>query len=306
MLAEPVATASVTAEFVDRWRAPGDGRSKVWDDKFAEVTDGRLGVQAWNDAPEGGRAHGRRGEDRRRVGTDGADCFDGAGQARRRRARRPVGLDRYHGCRPARSATRPSARAFGARRSRGACQPGRWCRRGRVPLHRRAGIVHACPGSLRAGRRRRTTAHGKLLGWRGTLAVEPPRRPEPPRVSATAAARSEDWKFGFVGSRDPETGAVHLPPSRVDPHRQHGPDVGSAIGPERREPVRPSVVEVCVRLGPRQRRRGVFCDQFGGLGFHRSHLAFCLHQRGLRPAERVASARRRRSRRSRRRTQIRR
>ena len=44
---------------------------------------------------------------------------------------------------------------------------------------------------------------------------EPPRRPEPQRVSATAAWRSEEWKFGFVGSRDRTREAVHLPPSRV-------------------------------------------------------------------------------------------
>src|SRR4029077_16895630 len=27
--------------------------------------------------------------------------------------------------------------------------------------------------------------------------------------------RNEEWKFGFVGSRDDTTGAVHLPPARV-------------------------------------------------------------------------------------------
>ena len=45
--------------------------------------------------------------------------------------------------------------------------------------------------------------------------IEPPRRPEPARVSGTAAARTVDWKFGFVGSRDPKTGDVFLPPMRV-------------------------------------------------------------------------------------------
>ncbi len=43
----------------------------------------------------------------------------------------------------------------------------------------------------------------------------PPNRPEPARSSASAAGRSIDWKFGFVGSKDRETGAVHLPPARV-------------------------------------------------------------------------------------------
>ena len=47
------------------------------------------------------------------------------------------------------------------------------------------------------------------------VTVEPPRRPEPARVSASAAGRSEDWKFAFVGSRDRSTGALHLPPTRM-------------------------------------------------------------------------------------------
>jgi uncharacterized OB-fold protein len=47
------------------------------------------------------------------------------------------------------------------------------------------------------------------------VTTEPPRRPEPARVSSTAAFRSEGWKYGFVGSRDKTSQAVHLPPSRV-------------------------------------------------------------------------------------------
>ena len=54
--------------------------------------------------------------------------------------------------------------------------------------------------------------YGKFLTWRGVLAVEPPRRPEPARVSASAAGRSEDWKFAFVGRRDPDSGDPQLPP----------------------------------------------------------------------------------------------
>ncbi len=57
--------------------------------------------------------------------------------------------------------------------------------------------------------------YGKFLSWRGMVTFEPPRRPEPQRVSSSAAVRSEDWKFGFVGSHDRETGLVHLPPQRV-------------------------------------------------------------------------------------------
>jgi uncharacterized OB-fold protein len=57
--------------------------------------------------------------------------------------------------------------------------------------------------------------YGKFLSWRGMVTPEPPRRPEPQRVSASAAWRSEEWKFGFVGSRDRTSEAVHLPPARV-------------------------------------------------------------------------------------------
>ena len=43
------------------------------------------------------------------------------------------------------------------------------------------------------------------------LTAEPPRRPEPARVSSSAAARNEEWKFGFVGSKG-DGGEVQLPP----------------------------------------------------------------------------------------------
>ena len=57
--------------------------------------------------------------------------------------------------------------------------------------------------------------YGKFLAWRQMVTVEPPRRPEPARVSGAAAGRSEEWKLGFVGSRDRASGALHLPPARV-------------------------------------------------------------------------------------------
>jgi uncharacterized OB-fold protein len=40
-------------------------------------------------------------------------------------------------------------------------------------------------------------------------------------VSATAAARSVEWKFGFVGSRERGAGAVHTPPQRVSSDGAH-------------------------------------------------------------------------------------
>jgi uncharacterized OB-fold protein len=58
-------------------------------------------------------------------------------------------------------------------------------------------------------------SYGRFLTWRNMVEVEPPNRPTPSRPSSAAAARSTDWKFGFVGSRDRTTGIVHMPPQRV-------------------------------------------------------------------------------------------
>jgi uncharacterized OB-fold protein len=71
-------------------------------------------------------------------------------------------------------------------------------------------------------------AYGKYLAWRGLLQVEPPRRPEPARPSASAAGRSGDWKFAFVGS-ERDDGSVHLPPSPSDEHARPMADAAGTI-----------------------------------------------------------------------------
>lgn len=57
--------------------------------------------------------------------------------------------------------------------------------------------------------------HLTYLSWHGLVELEPPRRPEPDRPAAPPAARSEDWKFGFAGTRCRVCRFVHLPPVRV-------------------------------------------------------------------------------------------
>src|SRR5262249_13561627 len=47
LLAEYLGGASVTDEFVDRWRAPGDVRSKQWEERFGEVQYVPLGQEAF-------------------------------------------------------------------------------------------------------------------------------------------------------------------------------------------------------------------------------------------------------------------
>ena len=215
VVAERLASHAVSAEFVDRWRSPGETRSKVWDEKFAEITYVPLGLEAVNGAMASAGltidqvSSWAISAPTARIAASMAGKLEGAKV-----------VDNF-------------AATVG---QTGAAQPSL------LLTHL---IEQASPGdvvvllSLSDGANAlvfkitdaaRSTAaptveaqaaggapvpYGKFLSWRGTLAVEPPRRPEPQRVSATAAARSDDWKFGFVASQDSSTGAVHLPPMRV-------------------------------------------------------------------------------------------
>ena len=215
VLAEPVATASVTTELVDRWRTPGETRTKTWDDRFAEVTYTRGASEAWNRALE-------------RAGASATDVAALAVAAATPRLAATIAARLK-----AANVVTPLAERVG---NLGAAEP----------LAMLAALLEqAEPGQLvalvgvadgvdvvllrttdalagRAGTHLadqaaggRAVPYGKFLAWRGMLAVEPPRRPEPARVSATAAARSTSWKFGFVASRDASSGQTHLPPQRV-------------------------------------------------------------------------------------------
>lgn len=53
VIAEFIGRASTTDEFVERWRVPGEIRTKVWDEKFSEISLVPLGVRVWNRALEG-------------------------------------------------------------------------------------------------------------------------------------------------------------------------------------------------------------------------------------------------------------
>ncbi len=50
VIAEYLGVGAATDEFVDRWRTPGDRRSKVWEERFGETKYLPLGEQAWQAA----------------------------------------------------------------------------------------------------------------------------------------------------------------------------------------------------------------------------------------------------------------
>ncbi len=220
VIAEYLGAGAATEEFVDRWRTPGERHSKVWEERFGETRYVPLAERAWSAALEGA-------------------------------ALTPESIDRLVVTGLHTRAVRATVRRLGVDTSRvvddlaatvgntGTAQPG---------LLLASALEQAAPGDVIAlvvladgadvllfratdalaerahgasiARQVATAAdlpYGKFLAWRGLVTVEPPRRPEPARVSSSAAARSEEWKFGFVGSRDPDDGTLHLPPVPGEP-----------------------------------------------------------------------------------------
>ncbi len=218
VIAEYLGGASVSDEFLDRWRTAGDRRSRTWEERFGETRYVPLGADAWQ---AGLKAAGVSAEEVDRVVVTGMHG----------RAAKAVG--RALGVRDGVLADDLSTSVG----QTGAAHAG---------LVLASVLESASPGevvavlSLADGADAlvfRTTPaiaawtpadavaaqvvagadlpYGKFLAWRGMVTPEPPRRPEPQRVSSSAAWRNEEWKFGFVGSQDRTSGAVHLPPSRV-------------------------------------------------------------------------------------------
>ncbi len=218
VVAEFLGAASATDEFLDRWRAPGERRSRSWEERFGETRYVPLGREAWSRALKN-------------AGVESGDVSK-------------VVVTGMHG-----RATKAFASKLGLAPEvladdlagtigqTGAAHPGLVL--SSVLEQSESGdvvaVVHLADGAdvvvLRVTEARAAwtparpveaqiasgadLSYGRFLSWRQMLTPEPPRRPEPARVSASAAGRSEDWKFAFVGSRDRSSGAVHLPPARV-------------------------------------------------------------------------------------------
>ena len=222
VLAELVATAAATDEFTDRWRAPGERVSKLWEERFGENRYLALGHDALV------RALGTAGLE---VGAIGRLVVTGmhgravSGLTKKLGLAEGVAVDDLTSSVGQSGTAHPLLVLASALESMaGTAVPGTAV----VVLHLADGadaMVLRTTDALAGWRPARPVGgqvadgapitYAKFLSWRGQIQPEPPRRPEPARVSSTAAHRSEEWKFGFVGSKDRSSGAVHLPPSRV-------------------------------------------------------------------------------------------
>jgi 3-hydroxy-3-methylglutaryl CoA synthase len=213
LLAEFLGSASVSEEFTDRWRTPGDVRSKLWEERFGETVYAPLGERAWREALK--QAELDAGDVDRVIVT-------GLHARAVRVLTSKIGVkdqlvDDLSSTVGNTGSAHPGLLLAAALEE---AQPGQVI--ALVVLADGADVLVFRAGEAAASAPVRPVAaqvaggtkvpYGKFLSWRGGLVVEPPRRPEPSRMSASAAARNEDWKYAFAGRRDPESGAPQLPP----------------------------------------------------------------------------------------------
>ncbi len=218
VIAEYLGGASTTEEFIERWRTPGSTRSRAWEERFGEVKYGPLVDQAWNAALKSAELSP---DQVTKVIVTGMH----ARAARAVSAKLGTAKEALADDRSATVGNTGSAHAaLLLADTLESAAPGQvialvvLADGADVLLFRATdAIASYTPARTVAGQIEGATdiAYGKFLSWRGEAKLEPPRRPEPDRISASVSGRTEDWKYGFVGSRDRSSGELHMPPQRV-------------------------------------------------------------------------------------------
>ncbi|MEZ5320938.1 MAG: OB-fold domain-containing protein [Microthrixaceae bacterium] len=226
VIAEYLGGASITAEYLDRWRGPGETRVKAWEDRFGESRALDLGMEAWIAALDDtgvGAAPGldgtKRQESVEEVLITGPRPKANTGLAKKLARAAGVDLTATVGNAGTADAALQLVAALET------AEPGKvialisLADGADVAIFRTTDAIadwnpaRTVEDQIAAGND--SLPYAKFLSWRGTLVPNPPNRPEPARASGAAAGRSSDWKFGLVGSVDRGTGAVHMPPARV-------------------------------------------------------------------------------------------
>ena len=218
VIAERLGSAGVTEEFLERWRTPGSRRSRAWEERFGEVKYGPLATRAWKLAL-----------DEAGIGPEAVDHLIVTGMharavrgiAARLGATNATPVDDLSSSVGNTGTAHPGLLLASALET---AEPGRVIALVVLADGVDVIILRTTP-ALASYRPARTVAtqiangaplpYGKFLSWRGAVSLEPPRRPEPDRISASVAARTDEWKYSFTGSRDRTSGELHLPPARV-------------------------------------------------------------------------------------------
>jgi 3-hydroxy-3-methylglutaryl CoA synthase/uncharacterized OB-fold protein len=210
--------ASATEEFIDRWRTPGDRFSKVWEERFGETRYVPLGERAWNSALKHAGLSPEQVDRLIVTGLHGRAARALAGRLGATNAATVDDLSATVGNTGTAHALLLLASALEDAQPNSVVALVVLADGVEVLLFRTTDAIGSYHPARAVADQVRTGGdvdYGKFLSWRGTVTLERPRRPEPERISASVAGRNMDWKYGFVGSRDESTGALHLPPARV-------------------------------------------------------------------------------------------
>ncbi|MDE1675263.1 OB-fold domain-containing protein [Nocardia gipuzkoensis] len=216
-LAELVGCSATSAEFLDRWRVPGEPRSRVWEERFGEAIYTTVAELALADAlKEFG------------VVPDDIDHFIVTGT----HPRAVNAIARRSGIKADRVVDDRSSTVGNTGTSHSAlllidvlerAQPGELI--ALLVLADGADCLLLRAGDALATRRPAPTVSSQLAGkpvayqdflvWRDMLRMEPPRRPDPDRPASPPSQRNTMWKFGFFVACCANCGTRHLPPARV-------------------------------------------------------------------------------------------
>jgi 3-hydroxy-3-methylglutaryl CoA synthase len=199
LLAEHLGSASITREFLDRWRTPGEKRSKQWEERFGETAYTALGQQAWDAAlKDAGLSAG----DIDHVVVTGPHSRATAALARKLGTNADALVDDLSSS-VGNTGTAHALLLLTATLETAAAD----ATVAVVSLADGADVLLLRATGTGAGRGPCSVAtqiahtldvpYARYLTWRGMVTPEPPRRPEPARVSASAAGRNEAWKFAL-------------------------------------------------------------------------------------------------------------
>ena len=219
VIAEIEATASLTREFLDSWRAPGERFAHSWEERFAltqayaplfqkavSTVLERAGARPDDlarvilDAPNPRAAD----EFARALKLDPAKIGDTFALTVGQTGAAHPGLMLTAALQSSKSGDRilvvcvaDGAEAMVLRVTDAAA--------GFRPVHSMGRMIESKGDVSYAG----------YLKWREILPTEPPRRPDPERPAAPPMMRAEKWKYGLIGSRCTACGIPQLPPQRV-------------------------------------------------------------------------------------------
>jgi hydroxymethylglutaryl-CoA synthase len=219
LLAELVAAASMSEEFLDRWRLPNAPFASHWEERFGEEVYFDLGMRSVAAAlDEAGLLASQVNH----------YAVTGCSPRAARRLTRGVGV--REGV-VLEDLTQAMGDAGTAQLGLALCQMLEKARPGEtmavtVLADGADTLVFRTTDALADRRGQPTVAdqlrqgsdallYADFLTWRGRLPRETTRRPPPDRASAPPSRRQNAWKFGFVGSRCNACGTRHLPPQRV-------------------------------------------------------------------------------------------